>query len=213
MMTTLPRPRAAFSEKCWHSSRINSIGNSAFSGGRAAVKKSGCVPASIWTQDGQWSHASSRPSSRGRLAQQRLGQFDGEQPFADAGRADEEVGVGQPAAPHRPRKRLRLGLMPAHALPGHAPPPAPRPPPPPRPAGPRPRRESDPAAPAPPPGTPAAPPHDERRRGPRCDPPAASAATAASSTGKSSTMLKSGSSPPVANSPSRQSSAGSRPPA
>src|SRR5438128_359948 len=91
-----------------------------------------------------------------RLAQQRLGQLDGEQPFADARRANEEVGVGQPAAPQRPRERLDLGLMPMYPLPGHAPPPARCSPAPPRPARPRPRPRPDPASPALPPGTPAA---------------------------------------------------------
>ena len=71
----------------------------------------------------------------------------------------------------RPRRTARanasdLGLMPAHALPGHAPPPAPRPPPSPSRAGPRPPRRSDPAAPSPPPGTPVAPPHGGPRRAP-----------------------------------------------
>ncbi len=53
MTTTLPRPRAGFKEKCWHNSRIKAIGNSADSGGRAEVKKSGWVPASTWAHAGQ----------------------------------------------------------------------------------------------------------------------------------------------------------------
>ncbi len=40
------------------------MGNTADSGGRAAVKKSGCVPASTWAQAGQRSQAANRSSGR-----------------------------------------------------------------------------------------------------------------------------------------------------
>src|SRR5262249_42392043 len=58
-MTTLPRPRAVFREKRWHRSRMTSMGNSRASSGRPMQKKSGCVPASTWTQEGHTSQASS----------------------------------------------------------------------------------------------------------------------------------------------------------
>ncbi len=58
----------------------------------------------------------------GLFAQKRRRQLGGEQPFAHAGRANEEVGVSQSAARHHLVKSVDQGVMPAHALPAHGPP-------------------------------------------------------------------------------------------
>ena len=65
MTTTLPRPRADLSEKSGTTRASARSGILPFSGGRAAVRKSGWVPASTWTQDGQRSQP---PVGRPRAA-------------------------------------------------------------------------------------------------------------------------------------------------
>src|SRR5262249_2926866 len=60
-IATLHLPRADFKLNPRHSSRITSIGKLGLSGGRAAVKKSGCDSASTSRHAAHLSHASSRP--------------------------------------------------------------------------------------------------------------------------------------------------------
>jgi hypothetical protein len=54
------------------------------------------------------------------FAEQRPGQLRGEQPFTDAARPGEEIGMRKPAEAHHLRERPHLRVMSSDSLKGHA---------------------------------------------------------------------------------------------